>query len=789
MDLMRAEQVGKENNTMGSERSGKEKENDLSRFQHFENYIRKLVETILEDEPFADGGEKERNNSSGKEEVLEEVLKQNIKILPSYFQKELYSQNFCGMTAQVDFCQEQWNLHQVLIHQSKTTNIKFLQASSSKYLELFNNYSLKSSYPSPASSRSPSPSSSDSSSSPSTPSSISPIFSASQPSTLEQMAMVGRWEAVGDPIQYFLEPGPPQGAVAPELVTPNLSDHELYQLDIQTNHLIDILVNEDCKQTPTDLHEFLSHEQIQSLKEYYHQIIHSSRSSSSSGSSISPPQPSYTSRLFTILSLYSYISLHWNQTNFTRRSFCHLFISKCLLMHELTPFIIFQTLQQYSPHHHLPLSPLLISPPVPLSDPSPVDNDPSSLYVKLIHCISRQWKSFERYCNTVTAASLEMEQERDTSQTTNHISKKALLSHCQEDVCGICLLRDPSCPDITVLCCGSIYHIGCLLKWFHTQSKHQPHGSCPTCRNRVKLNTFSEDHSTSTLSAALQAIFQFPSNSSYNVFGSESSDASHSHYSDDDDSSPPGIFGSDGSSDSDSDSDSSDSESSDSSDSTDSTVWSVSHRPSPIPENPFPPPPPGEDLTITDDLHRETFGLYRDIFRMGLNVSPINHTSSAAVAPPLPLPPPAAIDATARSNATPQFVEARDPFISHDIMTCSRCHNLLVYRGTSNANPCSYHCCADCCRRQPLFCLFHYQGDRASGESQQLDEGSQDDSWSDEVSRESSNEEDDESEEGRQDRSQAEDLEEAEEEVEDSASEDDSVASQSDSVAMDFSTG
>jgi hypothetical protein len=297
------------------------------------------------------------------------------------------------------------------------------------------------------------------------------------------------------------------------------------------------------------------------------------------------------------------------------------------------------------------------------------------------------------------------------------MSKKALLSHCQDDVCGICLLRDPSCPDITILCCGSIYHMGCLLKWFHTQSKHHAHGSCPTCRHRIKLNTFSDEQSNPTLAATLQSLFQFPqSSSSQGIFRfhSESSDSSsgdgYSYDDDDDDDDMNDEDDHDGSS-------SRSSSSSESSDSTESTesFWNGERNQLHVPEEAV--PWLSELLHESEDLSRE--------YRMGLNISPSDQTGTTTAAPPLTTLPPLHVPADADvpteddTNSTPHFI----PLLPN-LIPCSTCHRLTDIR---IRHTCSNRCCAVCCPTQPLFCPFHYQ---AFVETRQLG-GANRDSWSD----------------------------------------------------------
>ena len=264
-------------------------------------------------------------------------------------------------------------------------------------------------------------------------------------------------------------------------------------------------------------------------------------------------------------------------------------------------------------------------------------------------------------------------------------------------MCGICLFRDPSLPDITILCCGSIYHLGCLLKWFQAQSKHQAHGSCPNCRQRIKLNTFADGQSTPTLSTTFQSIFDVPQNPSRWSFGLGSESSNTSDSDEDDDFST---------------------ESSDSSDSTES-FWSGGDGNQHDDEDAHPSPP--EFLQeVADDIYSD--------YRMGLNISPHDQIVIAAN-PGLLLYAPTS-EVPTRGDTSTSFM----PFPPSSIL-CSTCQ-----RVTTN-DACSNRCCPACCPTQPLFCPYHYQASIAG----QL-RGASQDSWSDSrVSSDSESREDEQS--------------------------------------------
>jgi hypothetical protein len=534
------------------------------------------------------------------------------------------------------YCEEQWQTHILLLYQSKLSPLKYLQNAARQYSASFHSFQMNLQM---------------------NPSSISPaalsidlranylvylLFRQEYPSTTACLGTVPSHcaDALHEKMEHKKQKG---------------NDDEGYALELR---------------------EYLSQEQIDSLIETFHRLQHQHHHHHLPHHHQQSMPLTMRARLLSLSALYSHLLHH--HINHSTSKFYHLFVSKCLLMAEISPFILAQELEEYSLQHcfFTTASSSTDSSFNSSSSSSPLPSL-STLCEMFLHCLVNKWNSFYDFSNleslshhpplatlpplstlphspTVLGEGVNELTTLETETETRSVSKSSLLLTLKADVCGICLIGEPTtCADVTILCCGSVYHMDCLLQWFRTQARGGFHhlGTCPTCRAVIKLSDTEGD----------EVIYQIPLG--HRRGGTISSDSSI--FSDDNDSDD-----NDNDSDSESDSDSDSEDSVNTSDSSRSNFSDESHTgflPHPTDE------PRGEE------------------FRMGLNISAL---------PPVPLE-----HEPLSTPTTTDPLSTQNP-LSH-LLRCSVCHAYFI--PDSAMESCSNHCCVSCCSAQPLFCPSHYR--------------------------------------------------------------------------------
>ena len=94
----------------------------------------------------------------------------------------------------------------------------------------------------------------------------------------------------------------------------------------------------------------------------------------------------------------------------------------------------------------------------------------SGLAEVIANTTMRAWRAFHRTRERIERAHVD-------SDTTRIIRVNRERSR-NSDTCSICM---ETLPNMSVLCCGGVFHINCLMRWFQRGGN----GSCPNCRESI----------------------------------------------------------------------------------------------------------------------------------------------------------------------------------------------------------------------------------------------------------------------------------------------------------------